>query len=93
MHIKLNRITGLLAAAAATAAIAGAPTAAADPVQQSCSYQGASETQCQSPGNTQINDSPPYLQYAPQYPFFAGDDFDHGFGFGGGHNGFGGGHR
>jgi hypothetical protein len=95
MRIKLSYVTPLLAAGAAAAAIAAAPTAMADPVQQSCTYQGESETLCQSPGNAQINDSPPYLQYGPQYPYFAGDDFDHGgdFGFGGGHGGFGGGHR
>lgn len=94
MRIKLSYFTPLLAAGALAAAIAAAPTAMADPVQQSCTYLGASETQCQSPGNAQINDSPPYVQYAPLYPYFGGDDFDRGgFGFGGGHGGFGGGHR
>ena len=93
MRIRLSYITPILAGAAA-AAIASAPTAMADPVQQSCTYQGESETQCQSPGNAQINDAPPYLQYEPQYPYFGGD-FHHGgdFGFGGGRGGFGGGHR
>ncbi len=60
-----------LAIAAAAATIAVAPTAAAvpTPIQQTCTDLGGSNTQCQSPGNVQINDSPP-VQYAPQYPFF-----------------------
>ena len=91
MRIQLRYITPLLAATAAAAAIAAAPTAIADTGQQ-CTYLGASETQCQTPGNSQINDSPPYVQYGPQYPYFLGDDFDRG-GFFGGHGGFGGGHR
>jgi hypothetical protein len=91
MRIKLNFITPLLAAGVAAAAIATAPTVAANPpqAQESCIDLG-SYTQCQSPGNVQINDSPGY----PQYPYFYypsyGGDFDGGF-----HGGFhgGGGHR
>jgi hypothetical protein len=103
MGIKLNYITPLLAAGAAAAAIATAPMALAAPTvsayplqaQESCIDLGT-DTQCQSPGNVQINDSPGYPQYPyVYYPFYGGDsDFGHGFhdGFGGGfHGGFGGG--
>ena len=60
-----------LVMAAAAAAIGLAPVAAAapTPTQQTCTNLGNSTTQCQMPGNVQINDSPP-VQYAPQYPFF-----------------------
>ena len=56
-------VTPLLAAAAATVAIAAAPTAfAAD--HQSCNGSG-SGTVCQSPGNVQIKASPPHVQFHP----------------------------
>jgi hypothetical protein len=48
-----------------------APAAAAAPTPI-CTSLGASSTQCQSPGNVQINVSPP-VQYQPQWgfdPFF-----------------------
>jgi hypothetical protein len=63
MRIKLNYIAPLLAAGAAAVAIAAAPTAAAAS-QQSCSYLGGGfqDTQCQTPGNVQINDSLPAVQ-------------------------------
>jgi hypothetical protein len=40
----------------------------------------ADSTICQTPGNAQIVDAPPPVQYAPQFPFF-GDSaliFHHG---------------
>jgi len=46
-----------LFAVAAVAAILGAPTAVAGP-DETCNT-GASDTECSSPGNVQINDSPP----------------------------------
>jgi hypothetical protein len=52
--------------APAAASIAVAPIAAAAP-QPSCRNVGSSTTQCEAPGNVQINDAPP-IQYAPQYP-------------------------
>jgi hypothetical protein len=52
---------------AAAAAIIAAPTAAA--AQLTCTNLGGSNTQCQTPGNVQINDSPT-VQYVPQYPFY-----------------------
>ena len=87
MTIKRRCLPPMLLAVAAAASIAAAPTALADP--PTCTYLSDSTTQCQTPGNVQINDSPP-VQYAPQYPFFGGEGliiFHHG-----GHHGFGG-HR
>jgi MFS family permease len=63
--IKLRYITPLLAAAAA-AAIATAP-AGADPAQPACTALGGSATQCQTPGNVQINVSPPPPHYSMPY--------------------------
>ena len=66
MRIKLNYIATLLATAGAAAvAIAAAPMAAAAPTaEQSCSASGPG-TICQSPGDVEINDSPPPVQYYP----------------------------
>jgi hypothetical protein len=52
-----------------------------------------SGTQCQSPGNVQIDDSPtgPIYPYYGDYPFYGGYHGGYG-GYGGGHGG-GGGHR
>jgi hypothetical protein len=88
MRIKLTYITPLLAAGAAGVAIAAAPIAAAAPApaQQSCA-QTASGSECQSPGNVEINDSPPPVNFYP----YGGEDFLLG-GYGGGFHG-GGGHR
>jgi hypothetical protein len=92
MSIRLSYLTPVLAAAGAAAAavaITVAPTAWADPTPdpgpptQSCTSIGT-DTQCESPGNVQINDSPGPVQYGPQYPYWEGDFF------GGGHRG---GHR
>jgi uncharacterized membrane protein len=66
----------LAAVAAAVAVIATAPVAAADATpthatavatapQQSCTSLGGTQTQCQSPGNVQINDAPPQVNYFP----------------------------
>jgi hypothetical protein len=68
MRIKPNYITPLLAAGLAAITLVAAATAA---TEQSCTNLGGSKTICQSPGNVQINDAPP-VQYAPQYPFWAG---------------------
>ena len=97
MRTKLTLVAPLLAAGAAAIAVAAAPIAAADPgpVQQTCTQAGL-DSECQSPGNVQINDSIP----ADPVPF-GGDEYliggwglggYHGGGFhGGGHGG--GGHR
>jgi hypothetical protein len=90
MRMKLSYMTPLLGAAAAAAAIIAAPIASAasvDPgaVQQSCGQSGSGMV-CQSPGNTQIDDSPPPVNFYP----YGGDAFLLG---GGGFGGHGGGHR
>src|SRR5258708_37229783 len=65
VRMKLNYIAPLLAAGAAAVAIAAAPIAAAAPTTgQSCGASGTG-TICQSPGNVQINDAPPPVQYYP----------------------------
>ena len=79
MRIKLTYIAPLLAAGAAAVAIAAAPTAAA------VNGQTCSGNVCQSPGNVQINDSPPPVQFYP----YGGDAFL----LGGGGGFHGGGHR
>ena len=98
MRTKLNYIAPLFAAGAAALAIAAAPIAAADPAPattQSCAGTG-SGTECQSPGNVQLDDSPGPVGFDP----YGGEGFliggygaygDHG-GFGGGGS-HGGGHR
>jgi hypothetical protein len=80
MRIRMNCITILLAAGAAGVAIAAAPLATAAvsepaPAQLSCTYTGGGfqDNQCQTPGNAQINDSPPPVLPMPQY--FGGDTF------------------
>ncbi len=92
MQIRLKYLTPLLAAGAAAAAIATAPAALAAPTanppqaQESC-VDLNSGSQCQSPGNVQINDSPT----GPIYPYY-GDYPSYGGYYGGGHSS-GGGHR
>ncbi len=69
MGIKLTYIAPLLAAGAAAVAIAAAPTAAAA-IAQTCSGNI-----CQSPGNVQINDARPPVQFHPyggDMPFLLG---------------------
>jgi hypothetical protein len=62
---KLNYLAPLLTAGAAAVAIAAAPIAAAAPTTgQSCGASGTG-TVCQSPGNVQINDAPPPVQFYP----------------------------
>ena len=73
MRIGLNYIAPLLTAGAAAVAIAAAPIAAAAPtatgdpgqVQQSCAALGGTQSQCQTPGNAQVNDAPPQVDYFP----------------------------
>jgi uncharacterized membrane protein len=58
-----------IATAAPSQGAAGAGSAAApsDPgqSQQSCVTLGGTESQCQSPGNAQIYDAPPQVDYFP----------------------------
>ena len=65
MRFGLRALTTTMAVAA-TALIA-APTAAAD----DCMSIGGSDTECSSPGNVQINDSPPAVE-ANAGPFEGG---------------------
>jgi hypothetical protein len=95
MRIRMRFMTLFLGAAAAAVAIGAAPIAGAATSitadQASCAG-GASDMVCQSPGNVQINDTPPAVGYYP----YGGDAFLLGGGYGGfgGHGGFhGGGHR
>jgi hypothetical protein len=54
------------AAPAAPSTVSTAPTAPSDPAQaQSCTNMGGTPTECQSPGNVQLNDSPPQVDYFP----------------------------
>ena len=68
MRIRTSYITTLLAAGAAAVAIAVAPMATAAPTpmqqQQSCTATGGG-TECQSPGNVEIYDSPPPVSFEP----------------------------
>jgi hypothetical protein len=71
MRIKLSHFAPILGATAVAAAISAAPIASAAPgaqspstSQQSCTASGAG-TICQSPGNAQINDAPPPVQFFP----------------------------
>jgi hypothetical protein len=63
---KLTSLTALCGAGAAAVAFLAAPVAAADP-GQSCSASSAngSGTVCQTPGNAQINDTPPPVSFFP----------------------------
>jgi hypothetical protein len=62
MKARSSHITTLLAAGAATLAIAAAPTASA--AGMSCNAAGGG-TECQSPGDTEIYDSPPPVNFDP----------------------------
>jgi hypothetical protein len=86
MAMTRRFIAPLFAAGAAAISIAVAPVALADSAttQQVCTYTSQSDTECQSPGNVQLNDSPGYIQYGPQYPYWEGDFYGgHGFSHGG----------
>ena len=72
MALRLRYLAPLLAAGAATAAIAVAPSASAiDP--PSCTYTGAA-TMCQKPGHARIHSTPPPTSRSPGVgmygPFF-----------------------
>lgn len=67
--MKRRHLSAVVTAAAATVAIAAAPAAVAAPTGQTCTYVGAQTTQCQSPGNVQINSDQP-VTYPYQYPLF-----------------------
>jgi hypothetical protein len=68
MRIKLGYLTPVSGICALVTAIVAAPIASAAPApaqpHQSCAGSG-SATVCQSPGNVQINDAPPSVQFYP----------------------------
>ena len=77
--MKLRYLVPLLGAAAAASIIA-APTAMAGSTPPDCTVvNGSLNTQCQTPGNAQINDSPSVM-FGAQYPYWWG-----GYGHFGGH--------
>jgi hypothetical protein len=63
MRTKLAYVTTLFGAGAAAVAVLAAPVAAAA-TGQSCSADGSGSI-CQSPGNAQINDAPPPVNFYP----------------------------
>jgi hypothetical protein len=103
MRIKLSHLTPLLAAGAAAAAIASAPTAmaATNPAGPGCHMMGAvpvcpdthSTLASAAPGNSQLNASPGPVVAGPQYPYWEGGYYGGYGGYGGyhGNGGFGGG--
>ena len=76
MRIRIGYLTPILGSVAAAVAISTAPIASAAPSaspavpQQACAGSGAG-TVCQSPGNVQIDDAPPPVQFDP----YAGEAF------------------
>jgi hypothetical protein len=67
--MKMRHISALVGAGAASIAIALAPAAAAAPTGLTCTYVGAQTTQCQSPGNVQIN-SDQQVTYPQEFPYY-----------------------
>jgi hypothetical protein len=62
MRVRLNYIAPVLAAGTIVAAVAVAPIAAAAPSQGA---SGGTQNQCQSPGNAQVYDAPPQVDFFP----------------------------
>jgi hypothetical protein len=96
MRIKLNYIAALLATGAAAVAIAAAPIAAAASTPKGACDAGVTGSICETPGNVEINDSPPPVSYDPYGDEglllgYGGGFYGGGFG-GGGFHGGGGGH-
>jgi len=70
MSITQGFIAPVLFAAAAAGSIALAPSALAETNGPTCTVLSSTSTQCQTPGNSQITATPPYVQYQQQYPYF-----------------------
>jgi hypothetical protein len=64
MKLRTSYITTLLATGAAAVAIAAAPTALADTTALSCDTTNAG-SECQTPGNVQIDNAPPVVGFYP----------------------------
>jgi opacity protein-like surface antigen len=66
MRVRLSYVTPLLAAGAAALAISAAPIAsAASPQLQPSCTEAVSGSECESPGNVEINDAPPPASFEP----------------------------
>jgi hypothetical protein len=65
--MRARHLAPLVGAIAAAAALAWAPLAAAEPdqPQESCETAASSSTVCQTPGNVEINDAPPPVDFYP----------------------------
>jgi hypothetical protein len=102
MRIRNSHIATLLATGAVALAVVAAPTASAATLANngmSCSDTGGG-TECQTPGNVQLDDSPPPVAFEPYGDYglllggFGNPGFHGGFhGGGGSHGGGFGGHR
>jgi len=69
MTIQRRYLPPMLLAVAAAASIATAPAVLA---AQSCTYPSANSSVCQTAGNVQIVNSPPSVDFNPQFPYFGG---------------------
>jgi hypothetical protein len=69
MGAKPRYVVAALAAAIGLA-VAGSPTAAGQPSQETCTSLNTSSTKCQSPGNAEINDSLTRAYVSPQWSSF-----------------------
>jgi hypothetical protein len=95
----MRKTISLIAPLLAAAAIVAAPIASAD-THLECTNPSGNSTQCETPGNVQLNTTPSVNTSYPQYgsfgyPYlFGGTAIDLGglFGGGGNHGGGGGGH-
>jgi hypothetical protein len=65
--MRARHLAPLVGAIAAAAALGRAPLAAAEPdqPQESCETAASSSTVCQTPGNVEINDAPPPVDFYP----------------------------
>lgn len=76
MKLRSTTLAGLLLTGGAAVAIAAAPLAAADPGLPQCvetggsSTEGGQTTECATPGNVEIDSTPPQ----PSYGMFPWDD-------------------
>ena len=65
MRMGISYLTTMLGAAGAAVATVAAPTAPAAPAAAPVMCRKRRGTVCQSPGNIQINDAPPPVQFYP----------------------------
>lgn len=73
MSIVPRWVAPLMIAGAAAVAVAVAPTAAAaDEPHLVCTYSSTDNSQCETPGNSQLVATPPDVTYQEQYPYVLG---------------------